>query len=75
MIFTDKRQDQLEKSIKASNGFPESPDELLSKYGTYNIQPTADTDNPFPAIAQGKQNVKRQKKPGDQNGSGTKQPN
>ena len=25
----------------------------VNKYGTYNIQPTADTDNEFPAIAQG----------------------
>ena len=27
--------------------------EQINKYGTYNIQPTADTDNEFPAIAQG----------------------
>ena len=27
--------------------------ELINKYGTHNIQPTADTANPFPAIAQG----------------------
>jgi len=27
--------------------------ELINQYGTYNIQPTADTENVFPAIAQG----------------------
>ena len=34
-------------------GRPESCFELVNRYGTYNIQPTADTRNPFPAIAQG----------------------
>lgn len=32
---------------------PETALELINKYGTYNIQPTADTVNRFPAIAQG----------------------
>ena len=27
--------------------------EMLNTFGTYNIQPTANTDNEFPAIAQG----------------------
>ena len=27
--------------------------DLVNKYGTYNIQPTADTDHAFPKIAQG----------------------
>lgn len=26
--------------------------DMVNKYGTYNIQPTADTDNEYPAIAQ-----------------------
>ena len=34
-------------------GQPESVSELINQYGTYNIQPTAETENPFPAIAQG----------------------
>ena len=34
-------------------GQPESVSELINKYGTYNIQPTAEQENPFPAIAQG----------------------
>lgn len=27
--------------------------QMVNKYGTYNIQPTADTENLFPEIAQG----------------------
>ena len=34
-------------------GQPESCDDLINKYGTYNIQPTADSDNTFPLIAPG----------------------
>ena len=34
-------------------GRPESCFELINRYGTYNIQPTADSDDIFPAIAQG----------------------
>lgn len=34
-------------------GQPETCDEILHKYGTYNIQPTADSDNSFPKISQG----------------------
>ena len=32
---------------------PETPTEIINAYGTYEIQPTADTENDFPAIAQG----------------------
>ena len=31
---------------------PETPYEMVNKYGTYEIQPTAETDNEFPTIAQ-----------------------
>ena len=34
-------------------GVPESTFDLVNQYGTYNIQPTADTDNLFPLIAPG----------------------
>lgn len=34
-------------------GQPTDAFEMINKYGTYNIQPTADTRNPYPAIAQG----------------------
>ena len=32
---------------------PETAFELINKYGTYEIQPTCDSDNDFPKIAQG----------------------
>lgn len=34
-------------------GNPETCDEILHKFGTYNIQPTADSENSFPKISQG----------------------
>ena len=34
-------------------GMPETAEELINKYGTYNIQPTCDTENEFPCIAHG----------------------
>lgn len=33
-------------------GQPEDTFELINKYGTYNIQPTNEQENAFPAIAQ-----------------------
>lgn len=43
---------------------PESVSELNLKYGTYEIQPTADSDNFYPTIAQGQfhKDKKREKK-------------
>ena len=34
-------------------GTPADCSDLINKYGTYNIQPTADSDNLFPMIAPG----------------------
>ncbi len=34
-------------------GQPDTALEQVNKFGTYNIQPTADTENLFPAIAHG----------------------
>ena len=39
-----------------NHAFPGQPDDcfdMVNQYGTYNIQKTADTVNPCPAIAQG----------------------
>ncbi len=33
--------------------------DMVNKYGTYNIQPTANTDNEFPCIAQGRPKKKK----------------
>ncbi len=51
-----KSREQLkttEMSIADVAGMPEDVFGMLHKYGTYNIQPTADSDNEFPEIAQG----------------------
>ncbi len=40
-------------SAKSYTSTPETAEEMVNTYGTYNIQPTADTDDDFPAIAQG----------------------
>jgi hypothetical protein len=39
------------KSLQGIGGQPETAEELINKYGTYEIQPTADADNLFPTIA------------------------
>jgi hypothetical protein len=52
----DKKNNLKDKSTPSSDDYGGSPDEvfdLINKYGTYEIQPTADTDNPFPHISQG----------------------
>ncbi len=43
----------LEISVSSDNKSPDNCEEMVNAYGTYNIQPTADTENDFPAIAQG----------------------
>ncbi len=48
----DKGNTELPSST-AVIGEPETVFEMINKYGTYEIQPTADTDNIFPTIAQG----------------------
>lgn len=42
-----------EISAYAPGGNPETAFDTVNAFGTYNIQPTADTDNTYPAIAQG----------------------
>lgn len=51
----NKRQGRIPQQIPANNvvSQPETVYELINKYGTYEIQPTADSDNDFPKIAQG----------------------
>ncbi len=45
--------DTLEPSSTEIAGQPENAFEMVNKYGTYNIQPTSDSGNDFPHIAQG----------------------
>ena len=44
------------RDTPSSNAFFDQPDDcydMVNQYGTYEIQRTADTENPFPMIAQG----------------------
>ena len=52
---------ELEERVTYVPDNPESPYEMVNKYGTYEIQPTAETANSFPTIAQGL--PKHRKKP------------
>ncbi|MCQ2470752.1 MAG: hypothetical protein MJ147_01795 [Clostridia bacterium] len=49
----DEHEIQDTPSVAGISGQPETIFELLNKYGTYNIQPTADNENDYPKIAQG----------------------
>lgn len=40
-------------STVTNKGMPETAYQMVNFYGTYEIQPTAETDNQYPAIAQG----------------------
>lgn len=51
----------LEESVAYIPDSPDTPYEMVNKYGTYEIQPTAETENAFPTIAQGL--AKKGKKP------------
>lgn len=39
--------------INTTNGNPDTAFDMVNRYGTYEIQPTANTHNTYPAIAQG----------------------
>lgn len=49
----DRKRIELEIAVTSIGGEPETAIDLVRKYGTYEIQPTADTVNDFPTIAQG----------------------
>lgn len=55
VINKDKKKNvDIEISANAVVGQPENVFELINKYGTYEIQPTDDSDNKFPTISQGR---------------------
>ena len=61
----DKRNSDaidLEPSVTNIVSVPQNTIEQINKYGTYNIQPTGDSDNSFPKIAQGLARSKNRKK-------------
>ena len=49
----DEYQVEMTPSSVSVGDAPDDSFQLVNKYGTYEIQPTADTDNKFPTIAQG----------------------
>ncbi len=44
---------KAEPSVRAQTQESDDVWDAVNNYGTYNIQPTADTDHMYPAIAQG----------------------
>jgi hypothetical protein len=40
-------------SLHEFSGAPDSCEELVNQFGTYEVQKTADTGNAYPAVAQG----------------------
>ena len=42
-----------DNSSLPEGNLPENAKQMVNRYGTYEIQATADTDNQYPAIAQG----------------------
>ncbi len=48
-----KRKKFEENSILPLSDMPETAEEMVNRYGTYEIQSTAATDNQYPCIAQG----------------------
>ncbi len=56
----NKDAGRLNEITEAIIDDPETPYEMVNKYGTYEIQPTAETEKAFPTIAQGlPKNVKK----------------
>lgn len=49
------KEPDFELAVKPPASTPETDWQMINSYGTYNIQPTQNTPNDFPAIAQGTQ--------------------
>ncbi len=52
---------KTEISSEGIHGQPVDAFDLINKYGTYEIQPTSDSDNEFPQIAEGLPKEKKSK--------------
>ena len=46
-------QDHKSKPPERKPGWPDGDDDVINKYGTYEIQRTNGMENPYPMIAQG----------------------
>ena len=61
----NKNKIKTDLACEAVHGQPHDAFDMVNKYGTYEIQPTADSENRFPEIAQGTaQDGKNKKKTG-----------
>ena len=49
----EKNEPVVDVSSVPVMGMPETAFEMVNRYGTYNIQSTAETENMYPAVAQG----------------------
>ena len=58
---TDKFKADPAPQLNSASAGAEKPEGLINRFGTYNIQPTAGTENEFPEIAQGLPEVKKEK--------------
>ncbi len=52
-MMKEKKPLDTAQAAESVVGQPQTVFELLNKYGTYEIQPTAESDHDFPKIAQG----------------------
>ncbi len=48
-----KNKNNIEIAVDGFLGQPRNVEDQINKFGTYEIQPTADSGNEFPEIAQG----------------------
>ena len=49
-----------ELSVRNAGSLPDTAFDMVNRYGTYEIQSTCDTENQYPAIAQGyNRNIKK----------------
>lgn len=48
-----KKEINFEAAVNPVMDEPATPEEMVNKYGTYQIQPTAQAENAFPTIAHG----------------------
>ena len=48
-----KEKTTITPSVHRDIGLPETAFDMINRYGTYEIQATAETENQYPAIAQG----------------------
>ncbi len=55
-------RDPLSYAVLPTDGVPDDVTALVNKYGTYEVQDTAATENPMPAIAQGLPKAWKKKK-------------